>query len=184
MTRDFSWQAQEQRRLEDPQVVCRARERRPSDRTVGCHNGTNMTLMGGSSRTRTRLSTSVTALLLGLLGTTVAPTARAEVNVAGTVAAVRIGASNESIARILSVLAKTFGVRYSTSIALDEIVSGTYSGSLSEAISSLLSGCGCNYVIRHDHGAVEIVVLGKAGAEPVAAARSAVPAPTFAAQWR
>jgi hypothetical protein len=122
--------------------------------------------------------------LLGLLGTTVSPPARAEVNVAGTVSAVRIGASDESIARIFSVLAKTFAVQYRTSITLDEIVSGTYSGSLSEAISSLLSSRGYNYVIRHDHGTIEIVVIGKAGAQPVAATRAAVPALTFAAQWR
>lgn len=131
-----------------------------------------------------RLPAGAAALLIGLFAATVSTTARADLNVAGTIDAVHIRASDEPIARIFSVLAETFGVQYNTSIALDEIVSGTYSGSLSEAISSLLSGCGYNYVIRHDHGAVEIAVLGKRGGPPSVTARTPVPAPTFAAQWR
>lgn len=135
-------------------------------------------------RSYPRFPAGVAVLSLGLVGATVAPAARAEVNVAGTVSAVRIRASEESVARILSVLNKSFGVRYSTSAAVAERISGTYSGSLSEVISMLLSRCGYNYVIRHDHGVVEIFVIGKAGVPPAAAARAAVPASTFAAQWR
>jgi hypothetical protein len=143
-----------------------------------------MTPIGlGAGISRTRLRASAMALLLGLLGATVSSSVRAEVSVAGTASAVRVRAMNDSVASVLSVLATTLGVHFTTSIALDEIVSGNYSGSLREVISDLLRGRGYNYVIHEDHGAIEILVLGKAGAEPAAAARAAAPA-TFAAQWR
>jgi hypothetical protein len=129
-----------------------------------------------------RLKAAAAVLLLGLSGALIATVVRAEVIVAGTTSAVRIRASNDSIAEILSVMAKTLGVRYSASIPLNEIVSGTYSGSLSEALSSLLDGY--NYVIRHDGGATDIVVVGKRGAHPAAAASAPVQAPTFASKWR
>jgi hypothetical protein len=135
-----------------------------------------------SSSVRPKLAGPAAALLLGLLATLVATAVRAEVIVRGTISAVRIRANHDSIAEVLSAMAKDLGVRYSASIPLDQTVSGTYSGSLSEALSSLLDGY--DYVIRHDGGAIDIVVVGRRGAHPAAASPTVVQAPTFADKWR
>ena len=140
-----------------------------------------MAAMGPSSARR-RLAGPAAALLLGLCAVPIATAVRAEVIVSGTTSAVHIRASNDSIAEILSIVAKTFAVRYSTSIALDQIVSGTYSGSLSEALSSLLDGY--DYLIRYNGGAADVVVIGGRGARPVSAATTPVQVETFATKWR
>jgi len=123
--------------------------------------------------------------LLSVLGAGIATVSHAEVNVAGTVAAVRIVASQDSVQKVLSVVTQTFNVRYRTSVPLDQVVTGTYSGSLTAVISRLLDGY--NYTIRQDSEAVEIVVLERRGARarPVAVqSYPAVSVQSFAAQWR
>jgi hypothetical protein len=120
------------------------------------------------------------AVLLGALGCGVATAAPAEVTVTGTVAAAQISASNEPVGKVLAAVAQAFRIRYSTSIALDDVVSGTYSGALGAVMSSLLSRY--NYVIKYDGGTADIVVLGARGEHPIAVAPP--PARTFASQWR
>jgi hypothetical protein len=123
------------------------------------------------------------ALLLGLLIAGPSTVGHAEVNVSGTAASIRIVTSQESISVVLSAVAEAFNVRYRSVITLDDRVSGTYSGSLREVVSRLLSGY--DYVIKQDGRTVEIVVLGRHGASPLAAqAPAGASGKTFADQWR
>ena len=89
-------------------------------------------------------------------------TARAEVHVEGSPAAVRITTSRDTISNVLSALAATFNVQYRAAIPLDAAAESTYSGSFRQVISRLLDGY--NYVIKADDSkTTEIVVLGKRG---------------------
>jgi hypothetical protein len=123
-------------------------------------------------------------LLLSLLGAASATVSHAEVNVTGTVAAVRIVASQDSVAKILFVVTQNLNVRYRTFVPLDQVVTGIYSGSLTKVISRLLNSY--NYVIKHERETFEILVLGRRGAHPIAAQShpAASSAQSFAAQWR
>jgi hypothetical protein len=96
------------------------------------------------------------ALIYGLFSP-----AHAEVQVAGSLAAVRITTNQDAISDVLSALAATFNVRYRTAIPLDTAVNGTYSGSFGRVIYRLLDGY--NYVIKTDRESTEIVVFGKSG---------------------
>jgi hypothetical protein len=129
--------------------------------------------------TRSRKKHAV-AVLLSLLGAGASTVGHAEVNVSGTVASIRIVTSQESISKILSAVGEGLTVRYRSAVPLDDLVSGTYSGSLSEVVSRLLSGY--NYVIKHDAGTVEIVVLGRHGA-PVVQTPPDAQGKSFAEQW-
>jgi hypothetical protein len=127
--------------------------------------------------------TPAAALLLGLIGAGVSTVGHAEVNVSGTVASIRIVASQEPISGVFSAIAEAFNVRHRSVVTLDARVSGTYSGSLREVISQLLREY--NYMIKQDGGTVNIVVLGRHGALPVAAqAPASAQGKTFADQWR
>ena len=70
----------------------------------------------------------------------------------GTIASIRIVTNQESISKIHSAVAEGLHVRHRSVIPLDGLVSGSYSGSLSEVVSRLLSGY--NDVIKHDPGTV------------------------------
>jgi hypothetical protein len=99
-------------------------------------------------------------LLAALISGLFAP-AHAEVQVVGSLAAVRITTSQDAISDVLSALAATFNVRYRTAIPLDAAANGTYSGSFGRVIYSLLEGY--NYVIKTDRESTEIVVFGRRG---------------------
>jgi hypothetical protein len=87
-----------------------------------------------------------------------APT-RAEVHVTGNPAAVRITANQDAISDVLSALAATFNVRYRAAVPLDAAANTTYSGSLTQVVSSLLDGY--NYVIKVGRLSTEIIVYDK-----------------------
>jgi len=122
------------------------------------------------------------ALLLSVLGACASTLGHAEVIVSGTVASIRIVASREPISGVLSAVAESFKVPYRSVVTLDDRISGTYSGSLRDVVSRLLSGY--NYVIKQKDGMVEIVVLGRRGASPAAAQTPGAQGNTFADQWR
>jgi hypothetical protein len=88
--------------------------------------------------------------------------AGAEVHVEGSLAAIRVTTSRDTISDVLSALAATFNVQYRTTIPLDAAADATYSGSLGQVISRLLGGY--TYVIKTDDSKVtEVVVYGKRG---------------------
>ena len=88
--------------------------------------------------------------------------AGAEVHVEGSLAAIRVTTSRDTISDVLSALAATFNVQYRTTIPLDAAADATYSGSLGQVISRLLGGY--TYVIKTDNSKVtEVIVYGKRG---------------------
>jgi hypothetical protein len=92
--------------------------------------------------------------------------------VQGDPMSVRVDARKTTIADILFGLASAFSVRYRSSIALDEVRNGTYSGSLRHVISRVLDGY--NYVIQYKDSKLDIIVTGKVGEQPIAAPQTAV----------
>jgi hypothetical protein len=89
------------------------------------------------------------------------PLARAEVQVEGNPAAVRVTIDHAAISDVLSALAATFKVTYRTSIALDAPAEATYAGSFGQVMARLLDGY--NYVVKTEGGTIEVVVLGRRG---------------------
>jgi hypothetical protein len=122
------------------------------------------------------------ALLFGSATTGLLFPAYAEVKVAGTPAAARVVADHDGVAEVLAAMAAAFNVKYRASVQLDGVLSGTYAGSLREITARVLDGY--SYVVRHEGGAAEIVVLGRRGAASIAVQPPPAPASTFAGQWR
>ena len=115
--------------------------------------------------------------------TSLATSARAEVHVEGSAAAVRITTSQDAISDVLAAVAKTFNAQYRTAIPLDAAANATYSGSFGQVISSLLDGY--NYVIKHEQETTEIVVVGKRGAVAIVPPKpKAPPDKSIVSQWR
>ena len=73
--------------------------------------------------------------------------------------AVRVVADNRSLADILSVFAAEYHVRFRSSLPLDDVVTGTYSGPIEDVIPRLLR----NYdlFIKRDGDAIDVVVIQK-----------------------
>jgi hypothetical protein len=89
----------------------------------------------------------------------------------GGPAAVQLDVRRTTITDVLSALAATYKISYSSSIALDAVLDGTYGGSLGQVISRVLDGY--NYVIRQDNSDLDVFIFEKSGEQ-------AVPAPTLA----
>jgi hypothetical protein len=96
-----------------------------------------------------------------VLACVLATIARAEVRVEGDSTAARVTTSQETISEVLSALATALHFRYRTAVRLDASANAVYSGSLREVIARLLDGY--NYVIRGNHGTIEIIVTGRRG---------------------
>jgi hypothetical protein len=82
----------------------------------------------------------------------------------GDAAALHVEVRHTTIADVLSALA----VRYRASVSLDEVIEGTYAGSLSQVISRVLKGY--NYATKQNGPNFEVIIFGRRG-------ESAVPAP-------
>jgi hypothetical protein len=112
-----------------------------------------------------------------------AASARAEVHVEGSRAAVRITTSQDAIADVLSAVAATFNVGYRTAIPLDAPANAAYAGSFGQVMSRLLDGY--NYVIKTDQGSTEIVVFGRHGEVAIPPPAPKAPPPKgIVSQWR
>jgi hypothetical protein len=132
---------------------------------------------------RPRGYVGILATLLPGISATGAPTiAAAEVHVEGTVAAVRVTTNKDAIPDVLSAFRAAFNVRYRTAVPLDRNAGSAYSGPLVQVISRLLDGY--SYVIAHDQGTIEIVVLGKRGEPSMSVQKPAPSTQGIAAQWR
>jgi hypothetical protein len=82
----------------------------------------------------------------------------------GDVAALHVEVRQTTIADVLSALA----VRYRASVSLDEVIEGTYAGSLGQVVSRVLNGY--NYATKQNGPNFEVIIFGRRG-------ESAVPAP-------
>lgn len=93
--------------------------------------------------------------------------ASAEVRVEGSLEGLRLSASGDALADVLSALSAELPVRFRTAAPLSGEVNGVLSGPLSQVVARLLSGH--NYVIKMERGQAEIIVFGPGGEIPVAA---------------
>jgi hypothetical protein len=118
--------------------------------------------------------------LLAVLMCGLAPNARAEVHVEGSLSVVRVTTSQDAISDVLSAFTAAFNVRYRTTIPLDAAANAAYSGSFRRVISRLLDGY--NYVIKMDQETIEIVVFSRRG--EVSIPPPAPPAKSIVSQWR
>ncbi len=85
----------------------------------------------------------------------------------GDAAALHVEVRQTTIADVLSAL-ESFNIRYRSSIGLDEVLDGTYAGSLGHVVARLLNGY--NYATKRDGPRLEVTIFGKRG-------EFAVPAP-------
>src|ERR1044072_7186632 len=83
----------------------------------------------------------------------------AEIRIEGTRDALRISTAQEPVSEGLATLARSFAIRYRSSIALDAAAGMKYSGTLLEVTSRLLEQY--NYVLKRDQDETEIIILGK-----------------------
>jgi hypothetical protein len=88
----------------------------------------------------------------------------AEVHVEGSPAGVHVSAKQDSVADVLAAIATIFRVKYSSAIPLETRATGTYSGSLSTVLNSLLQNY--DYVIERRQQAIEISVFRVHGTVP------------------
>jgi hypothetical protein len=85
----------------------------------------------------------------------------------GDAAALHVEVAQTTLADVLSAL-EAFNIRYRSSTGLDEMLSGTYAGSLGHVVGRLLNGY--NYATKQDGSRLEVTIFGKRG-------EFAVPAP-------
>jgi hypothetical protein len=85
----------------------------------------------------------------------------------GNTAAVRLDVRQARISEVLSALGTAFNMQYRSSITLDEIVNGTYAGSLRHVILRLLDGY--NYVLKQNDASLDLVIVSERGERAIAA---------------
>jgi hypothetical protein len=113
------------------------------------------------------------AIAFGSLAPTLdgAGASSASLQVEGDPTAVRLEARRTSVASALAALATEYHISIRSTIVLDELRDGTYTGSLRYVIARLLDGY--NYVIEENHAAaLDIFVVGRSDGK-------ATPAPTM-----
>jgi hypothetical protein len=116
-------------------------------------------------------SVSHTALALGI-ALAIAPTwSHADTQVRGTPKAVVVEAQNASVREILIALSDAFEVQFKSSSNLDKRLTGTYEGTLQQAVSRILKGY--DFVVKSGAAGLEITLLG--AGEPVAVAKARLP---------
>jgi hypothetical protein len=120
-------------------------------------------------------------VLLAALTCALAATARAEVRVEGTPAALRVTTSQDKIADVLSAFSSALNVQYRSSIPLDATAGASYAGSLAQVLARLLDGY--NYIVKREPEAIEIVVLGARGEVAIPPPKAAPPK-GIVSQWR
>jgi hypothetical protein len=107
---------------------------------------------------------SPTAIALGIT-LAIAPTwARAETQVRGTPQAVVVEAQNATVQEILIALSDAFEVQFRSAANLDKRLTGTYEGTLQQAVSRVLKGY--DFVVKSGRSGLEITLLG--AGKPVA----------------
>ena len=115
---------------------------------------------------------SPAAIALGI-ALAIAPTwARAETQVHGTPQAVVVEAQNATIEEILVALTDTFKVQFKSAANLDKRLTGTYQGTLQQAVSHILKGY--DFVVKSGQAGLEITLLGSGKPVAVVGARPAI----------
>ena len=123
----------------------------------------------------TRLIPVACCTLAGLLIPLGSLPARADVDVQGTSASVHVIAHNAKVSEVLRALTEkleSFHCKETTN--LDDVISGSYKGSVDDVLARVLRGY--DYIITTRGTAIGILVVGKSAGAP-----AVVPAPTPAA---
>jgi hypothetical protein len=116
-------------------------------------------------------SASPAAIALGI-ALAIAPTwARAEIQVRGTPQAVVVEVQNATVEEVLVALTDTFNVQLRSAADLDKRLTGTYEGTLQQAVSHILKGY--DFVVKSDQSGLEITLLGAGKPKAVVGARPA-----------
>ncbi len=95
---------------------------------------------------------------------------RAEIKVRGTPQAVVVEAQNASVEEVLIALTDTFKVRFRSAANLNKRLTGTYQGTLRQAVSRILKGY--HFAARSGPAGLEITLHGAGTPVDVAAARA------------
>ncbi len=104
------------------------------------------------------VAASPIAIALGI-AMTIAPTwAHADTRVRGTPQAVVVEAQDATIKEILVALEDAFKVKFRSAANLDKRLTGTYQGTLQQAVSHILKGY--TFVVKSGHEGLEITLLG------------------------
>jgi hypothetical protein len=123
---------------------------------------------------------SPAAIALGIALAIAPMSARAETHVRGTPQAVVVEAQNATIEEILGALTDTFKVQFKSAASLDKRLTGTYEGTLQQAVSHILKGY--DFVVKSGPAGLEITLLGSGkpvavvGARPATKSAEAAPA--------
>jgi hypothetical protein len=111
------------------------------------------------------------AIALGIALGIVPICVRAETKVRGTPQAVVVEARNASVEEVLIALTDTFKVRFRSAANLDRRLTGTYQGTLQQAVSRILRGY--DFVVKAGPTGLEITLLGAGTPVAVMGARQA-----------
>jgi hypothetical protein len=110
-------------------------------------------------------SASFAALALGI-ALAIAPTwVGAETHVRGTSEAVVVDVQSATLEEILVALTDTFKVQFKSGVNLDRRLTGTYKGTLQQAVSHILKGY--DFVVKSGEAGLEITLLGSGRPVPV-----------------
>lgn len=99
------------------------------------------------------------ATMLGVLAITMPTASHAGPSITGTTGAIQIAAGDVSIATLLSAIAAQHPLQYRSSVPLNDIVTGTYSGSLEEVIPHLLNGF--DFFVMRNEDTIQVVIIGR-----------------------
>jgi hypothetical protein len=111
------------------------------------------------------------ALTVGVALAVVPTWARAETQVRGTPQAVVVEVQNAPIEEVLVALTDAFKVQFKSSANLDKRLTGTYEGTLQQAVSRILKGY--DFVVKSGQAGIEITLLGSGKPVAVVGARPA-----------
>jgi hypothetical protein len=137
--------------------------------------------LGDAGRLLSRLShrrgfCALAALAFAGLSVFAAAEAAAGVVVEGGRDEVRVNVENDSLGQVLDALSQKENLRYRSTVPLNKIIGGSFSGSLGYILSRILVGF--DFVVVYHLQGVEIFIYGESGA------KSAPPQPIGARQPR
>jgi hypothetical protein len=134
-------------------------------------NMTLFTRMAPGKAADLSAAASPAAIALGI-ALAIAPTwTRAETQVRGTPQSVVVEAQNATVEEILVALTDTFKVQFRSAASLDKRLTGTYEGTLQQAVSHILKGY--DFVVKSGQSGLEVTLLGAGRPVAVAGTRPA-----------
>jgi hypothetical protein len=100
--------------------------------------------------------------------------AETPVRLQGSAQSLRLEAHDSTIAAALAAMGRAFNLQYHSSIPLGDVITGTYTGSLTQVLTRVLDRY--DYAIKHEGSALEVVVFGRSSGRAVPVSNPAKPA--------